>query len=189
MQSFHLNVFFTSWTDSICLFRSSYWENFAHCSHYIWMAFFLHELISCRFSHISCLKELWIALITFKWLFFFMNWYPIYLFRSLVWENFALQSLHLNGFFLHELISCKLIQISCLRKFWIAVITFDWLLSFMNWFYMLNIQISLWEKSAMQALHLNGFFSSWADSIPLYRSRYWKKFFSSWTDLICLILE
>ena len=88
-------------------------EKILQCSHYIWMFFF------------------------------FMNWYPVCLFRSLVWENFALQSLHLNGFFF-----------------------------FMNWYAVCLFTSLVWENSELQTLNLSGFFSLWTEFICLYRYLY-----------------
>ena len=48
-QALHFNGFFSSWTDSICSFKLTFWTNHKHC---ILMASFLHELIQYVHSNL-----------------------------------------------------------------------------------------------------------------------------------------
>ena len=78
--------------------------------------------------------------------------------------------------------------------YWITNITFEWLLSFMNYFNM-PIQ-NFFSKTYITSMFtfLKGFFSSWTDLICTFRSPFWETlwshsngFFPSWTDSINLI--
>ena len=93
ITSSHLNVLFSSWAGSMCIFKLPFWENSGHKCH-IWVVSLLDEFLSYAFSNFSEGKF-------FGWIKVFKIFLPFRITKNMslwiaLYRKFLSQISHLN---------------------------------------------------------------------------------------------